>query len=94
MALISTFDKGLLQVGPRKIDGNTMKGGQAAASLFKCRAFSCDVTVAMLVFLNNGTAVVMVFLTNPPGIELYYRKRFLLFQWRTKVTEHVNENTL
>ena len=44
--------------------------------------------------LNKGTAAMLVSLTNPPGIELYYRKRFLLFWWKTKVTDHVSENTL
>ena len=34
--------------------------------------FSRDVMAAMLVFLNNGTAAMLVYPTNPPGIELYY----------------------
>ena len=33
--------------------------------------FSRDVTSAMLVSLNKGTAAVLVFAINPPGIELY-----------------------
>ena len=36
------------------------------------RVFSRDVTAAMLVYLNNGTAAVLVYPTSPPGIELYY----------------------
>ena len=40
--------------------------------MFQCnRVFSCDVTVAMLLSLNKGTAVMLVSLTNSPGIELY-----------------------
>ena len=34
------------------------------------RAFSHDVTAAMLVFQNNEMAAMMVYQTNPPGIEL------------------------
>ena len=36
------------------------------------RVISRDVTAAMLVFLNNGKAAMLVSPTNPPGIELYY----------------------
>ena len=36
------------------------------------RAFSHDVTAAMLVFQNKGMAAMMVYQTNPPGIELYF----------------------
>ena len=35
------------------------------------RAFSRDVTAAMLVSLNKGTAAILVSPTNPSGIELY-----------------------
>ena len=35
------------------------------------RVFSCDVTGAMLVSLNRGTAALLVSPTNPLGIELY-----------------------
>ena len=41
----------------------------------KYRAFSHDVTAALLVFQNNKTAAMLVFQTNPLGV-----KRFLLFQ--------------
>ena len=34
-----------------------------------CRAFSHDVTAAMLVFQNKGMAAMMVYQTNPPGID-------------------------
>ena len=36
------------------------------------RAFSCDVTAAMLVFHNKEMAAMMVYQTNPPEIELYF----------------------
>ena len=34
------------------------------------RVFSRDVTAAMLVSLNNGTAAMLLYASNPPGIEL------------------------
>ena len=41
------------------------------------RAFSHDVTAAILVFQNNKTAVLLVFQTNPLGVELFsYIKTF------------------
>ena len=36
------------------------------------RAFSYDVTAAILVFQNKETAAILVYQTNPPGIELYF----------------------
>ena len=36
-----------------------------------CRAFSRDVTVAILVFQNNGTAAMLVYPENPLGVELF-----------------------
>ena len=42
------------------------------------RVFSRDVTSAMLVSLNKGTAAMLVSPTNPLGIELYVWKHFLL----------------
>ena len=33
--------------------------------------FSCDVTAAMFVSLNKGTATMLVSPTNPPRIEVY-----------------------
>ena len=34
--------------------------------------FSCDVTAALLVSQKKGTAAMLVYPTNPPGIERYY----------------------
>ena len=50
------------------------------------RVFSRDVMAAMLVFLNNGTAAILVSPTNPPGIELYYHANvFFCFGERTRL---------
>ena len=35
------------------------------------RAFSHDVTAAILVFQNNETAAILVFQTSPVGVELF-----------------------
>ena len=35
------------------------------------RAFSHDVTAAILVFQNNETAAMLVFQTNPLGVDLF-----------------------
>ena len=35
------------------------------------RAFSHDVTAAILVFHNNKTAAMLVYETNPDGVELF-----------------------
>ena len=35
------------------------------------KAFSHDVTAAILVFQNNETAAMLVFQTNPVGVELF-----------------------
>ena len=44
------------------------------------RAFSHDVTAAMLVFQNKEMSAMMVYQTNPPGIELYfYANTFFCF---------------
>ena len=51
--------------------------------------FSRDVTGAMLVSLNKGTAAMLVFPTNPLGIELYS----LLFWLKNMLIDHVSENT-
>ena len=37
----------------------------------KCRAFSHDVTAAILVFQNNETAAMLVYQENPLGVELF-----------------------
>ena len=48
--------------------------------------FSCDITAAMLVFLNNGMAAMLVSPTNPPGIELYYHANvFYCFVGKTRL---------
>ena len=43
--------------------------------------FSLDVTAAVLVYLNIETVVMLLYPTNPPGIELYYHA---LFWWKNK----------
>ena len=48
----------------------------------------------VLVIVNNETAAMLVSLTNPPGVELFYHtKVFFLFPWKNKVTDQVSENT-
>ena len=57
--------------------------------------FSCDVTAAMLVSLNKGTAAMMLSLAKPPGIELYsYANAFFCFGLKNMLIDHVSENTL
>ena len=53
----------------------------------KYRVFSCDVMVAILLSLIKGTAVMLVFLTNRLGIELYYHTvlSFLLFRGKVRL---------
>ena len=60
----------------REVPGSTP--GQASR-VFHYRAFSHDVTAAMLVFQNKEIVAIMVYQTNPPRIELFY-------------AGHVNEN--
>ena len=58
--------------------------------MFQCnRVFSRDVKAAMLVSLNKGTTVMLVYPTNPTGIELY-SYTFALVEKHA----HVSENTL
>ena len=46
----------------------------------KYRAYSHDVTAAILVFENNETAAMLVFQTNPVGVGLFFFcKKILLF---------------
>ena len=55
------------------------------------RVFSCDVTAAMLVFLNKGMAAMLVSPTNPTRIELYsYANSFFCF--KNMLIDHVSEN--
>ena len=42
------------------------------------RVFTSDVTSAMLVYLNNRTAAMLVSPTNPLGIELFYHATLFL----------------
>ena len=59
------------------------------------RAFSPDVTAAMLVSLNKGTASILVSPTIPPGIELYsYANLSFLFWLKNMLFDHMSENTL
>ena len=37
--------------------------------------FSCDVTAVMLLYLNNGSAAMLVYPTNPRGIDLIHDSR-------------------
>ena len=48
------------------------------------RAFSHDITAVMLVFLNNGTAAMLVSPTNPPGIKLCYHVKVSNFRFGGK----------
>ena len=61
---------------------------------FPYRAFSHDVTAAILVFENNGMASMLVFETNPVGDELFLCKRFPLFQWICIDAGQVSKNAL
>ena len=54
------------------------------------RAFSLDVTAAMLVFQNKEMAAIMVYQTNP----LFLCKYFHLFQAANMAAGHVSENAL
>ena len=52
-------------------------GRVVSCSLQLNRAFSHDVTAAILVFQNNGTAAMLVYLDNPVGVEFFsYVKTF------------------
>ena len=53
----------------------------------RSRVFSRDVTAAMLVSLNNGTA--MLVSQNPRGIEFYHHAKVI--RWKNKVTDHMSE---
>ena len=43
------------------------------------KAFSNDVTVAILVLQNNETAAIQVFQTNPLGVELFFLMQTISF---------------
>mgnify|MGYP006896105218 CR=1 FL=1 len=55
-----------------------MQLNYSKGSLTNNSVFSRDVTAAILVSLNKGTAAMLVSPTNPPRIELFLCKRFLL----------------
>ena len=64
-------------------------------SLRKYRAFSHDVTVAILVFQNNDMAAMLVFQTNPMGVELFsYVNNFFLSPQICIDADHASENAL
>ena len=66
--------------------GNVNERGFMEIFLLSYRVFSRDVTAAMLVSLNNGTAAILVYPTNPPGIELYYHANvFFGFGGKTSI---------
>jgi hypothetical protein len=44
---------------------------QLGLVLYFYRAFSHDVTAAVLVFQNNETAAMLAFQTNPVGVQLF-----------------------
>ena len=56
------------------------------------RVFSRDVTAAMFVSLNKGTAAMLVFPINPPGSELM--QTFFLFWLKNMLIDHVSKNIL
>ena len=59
---------------------------QWPSTAISCRGFSRDVTAAMFVFLNKGIATMLVILTNPLGIEIYYHaKIFFSFGGKTRL---------
>ena len=56
--------------------------------------FSRDVTAAMLVFVNKGTAAMLVSTTNLPGIELYSNANvFFVLVEKNMLIDHASENT-
>ncbi len=60
-----------------------MRGGVGAthgmSNNWHYRAFSYDVTAAILVFQNKGMAAILVNQAIPPGIKLYFYAKNLLF---------------
>ena len=64
-------------------------------SLRKYRAFSHDVTVAILVFQNNDMAAMLVFQTNPMGVGHFsYVNNFFLSPQICIDADHASENAL
>ena len=61
-------------------------------ALRKYRAFSHDVTVAILAFQNNEMAAMLVFQTNPMGVGFFsYVNNFFLFPQIWIDDDHVSE---
>ena len=59
------------------------------------RAYSHDVTAAILVFQNNDKAAILVFQTNPVGVGLFsYVKKILLFLWIHSITLLIKEHEI
>ena len=58
------------------------------------RAFSYDITVAILVFHNNDEAVITVYRANFEGFEIFRMGHYLLFQRICKAAGHVSESAL
>ena len=56
------------------------------------RAFSHDVTAAILVFQNNETAAMLVFQTNSVGVELFSYVNASFFPINLHRAGHVSEN--
>ena len=74
-------------IGPEQQVGAHTNGPhkQRAAQKMDNRVFSRDVTAAMFLSLNKGTAAMLVSPTNPLGIELYsYASVFFCFSWSTR----------
>ena len=60
------------------------------------KAFSYDVTTAILVFQKKETAAILIYQTNPPEIELYFcvNTFFCLNEPIWLLHGHVSENAL
>jgi len=56
--------------------------------------FSKEATVAILVLQNNQMASMLVYQTNPVGVELFLFKQFLLFQQIWMAAGHMSESAL
>lgn len=57
-------------------------------------AFSRDVTADCVVFRNKETMAMLVFQTNPLGIELYFYTNIIFYFKNSMVACHVSENAL
>ena len=59
---------------------------QVARIIAQYRAFSHDVTAAMLVFQNKGMPAMMVYQTNPPGIEHFFMQILAFVSVKRSIT--------